>query len=941
MSSAQVGAVLRQVRKLADARHDHEAPDHQLLERFAHDRDEDAFAALLRRHGPMVLSVCRSVLHDLHDAEDAFQAAFLLLAQKAGSIHRRETVSAWLYRVAYHLAVRAQAKAARRRVVEKRAVTMPSADPVLDMSLREVRGMLFEELENLPEQYRAPLVLCGLEEKSREEAARLLGWSASAVKGKLERGRELLRARLRRRGLELSSGLCAVALALNSASSRVSATLADSTLRAAIKVAVGGGVAGTVSAEVAALVQGASKTMFHSKAKIATVLMVALSVAGTTFGVVWHRAAADQPPPRQTQADKPGDKGDRALPGVKPSPKGEGTNEVRGRVLDPDGKPVAGAKLYLARSIPDGPAPSEQATSGPDGRFRFAIPRSALEKSPPQVMTVARGYGCDWVPVGPAKAELTLRLVKDVPVRGRVLDPDGKPVAGAKVRVTGVSAPRGDDLGGYLEAIRKEDHGYAFAKSWTGPLPGQPAALTTGADGRFRLAGIGRERVVRLHVEGPAIATADLEAMSRVAKTFEAAGRRLYGASFDYLAVASRPIRGVVRDKDTRKPLPGVSVGVAGEGRMLFFSPRWLTVTDKEGRYELLGLAKAQDYLLALKPPEGMLFFERWAGFRDTGGLAPLTADIDMVRGLTVRGKVTDKATGKPVAHARVNYLPVYPNPHVNTKVAGAWSPQSEASTGADGSYALTVLPGPGVLGVTSPKPDEYVPPVVTPRELKDVFKVPLPLGLATAIGDNAAGVPISVHLYNALVLLNPDPKGKALVKDVALERPLERKGRVVGPDGKPLTGVTVSGLSQLFDAETLKGAEFTVRRINPRAPGGRPLNFYHKGKNLGFFLKELPAEKADPFTVQLQPCGSVSGRIVDQDGEPVAEARCRGGLGSPTSLSLELTTDKQGRFRVEGLVPGVEYWIMRPKVVATLLVQFKVEAGKHKDLGDLKVDVK
>ena len=147
MSSAQVGAVLRHIRRLATARHDPEVPDDQLLERFARRRDEDAFAALLRRHGPMVLGVCRSVLHDLHDAEDAFQAAFLLLAQKAGSIHRREAVSGWLYRVAYHAAVRARATAARRRVLERRAVTMPSADPVLDMSLREVRGVLLEELE--------------------------------------------------------------------------------------------------------------------------------------------------------------------------------------------------------------------------------------------------------------------------------------------------------------------------------------------------------------------------------------------------------------------------------------------------------------------------------------------------------------------------------------------------------------------------------------------------------------------------------------------------------------------------------------------------------------------------------------------------------------------------------------------------------------------------
>jgi RNA polymerase sigma factor (sigma-70 family) len=442
MSSAQVGTVLRHIRQLTTARHDDDVPDRQLLERFARQRDGDAFDALLKRHGPMVLGVCRSVLHDLHDAEDVFQAAFLLLAKKAGSIHRREAVSGWLYRVAYHLAVRAQANAARRRVLEKRAVTMPPADPVLDLSLREVRALLFEELEGLPERYRAPLVLCGLEEKSREEAARLLGWSPGAVKGKLERGRELLRARLRRRGVEVPAALTAAALALGSGSGKVSATLIDSTLRAALTVAAGGGAAaGGVSAKVAALVEGASKTMFSGKAKIATILLLAVSAAAAACGALRLRAtAADPPAAAQRQAEKPQAREDRPPPDAQPKSGAQATVEVRGQVLDPEGKPVAGAKLYLAGSTP-------QATSGPDGRFRLAVPRSDLDrgaaKSPPQILAADDGHGCDWVQVGSAAEELTLRLVQDVPVSGRILDPGGKPVVGARLSVTGVSAPPG------------------------------------------------------------------------------------------------------------------------------------------------------------------------------------------------------------------------------------------------------------------------------------------------------------------------------------------------------------------------------------------------------------------------------------------------------------------------------------------------------------------
>src|SRR5579884_2052891 len=240
MSSAQVGVLLRHIRQLSAIHRDGDAPDQQLLERFATLRDEAAFAALLKRHGPMVLGVCQSVLHDLHDAEDTFQAAFLVLAQKADSIHRREAVSAWLYRVAYHLAVKAQASAARRRVHEKRAAVMPSADPLLDLNLRDLRRVLHEELDRLPATYRAPLVLCYLEEKTQEEAARLLGWTKGAVIGRLQRGRELLRARLRRRGLALSAALSTAVLALGSASAAVPAVLREATLQAALKLAGNG-----------------------------------------------------------------------------------------------------------------------------------------------------------------------------------------------------------------------------------------------------------------------------------------------------------------------------------------------------------------------------------------------------------------------------------------------------------------------------------------------------------------------------------------------------------------------------------------------------------------------------------------------------------------------------------------------------------------------------
>src|SRR6516165_12257335 len=145
MGTAPLAAVLRHIRRTAAGSGDDQPADRQLLERFAAEHDQAAFAALVGRHGPMVFGVCRSVLGDAHAAEDAFQATFLVLAHKAGSIHRRDSVGGWLYQVARRVALRARTSAARRQLHERRAQPMPSADPWLDMSLRELREAVHEE----------------------------------------------------------------------------------------------------------------------------------------------------------------------------------------------------------------------------------------------------------------------------------------------------------------------------------------------------------------------------------------------------------------------------------------------------------------------------------------------------------------------------------------------------------------------------------------------------------------------------------------------------------------------------------------------------------------------------------------------------------------------------------------------------------------------------
>jgi len=210
--------------------------DGQLLEWFVSQREEGAFAALVRRHGPMVLSVCRRVLRNSHDAEDAFQATFLVLAEKAPRLRQPELLANWLYGVAYRTALHARQRASRRSEREREAATLPVLNNDPEIESRELRQVLDEELQGLPEKYRAPLVLCYLEGMTNEEAARLLGWPSGSMSYRLARGRELLRERLESRLAGLSILLPAIWLAEHLQPAVVSPLLATTTVQAAVVV---------------------------------------------------------------------------------------------------------------------------------------------------------------------------------------------------------------------------------------------------------------------------------------------------------------------------------------------------------------------------------------------------------------------------------------------------------------------------------------------------------------------------------------------------------------------------------------------------------------------------------------------------------------------------------------------------------------------------------
>jgi len=274
--------------------------DASLLQRFVARRDETAFAALLARHGPMVLGVCRRILHEDHEAEDAFQAAFLLLARKASSLRHPETLAAWLYGTARRLALTAVRSNRRRQHHENacaESALARNADPLDELSARELLLILDEEMARLPERYRLPLILCGIEGRSQVEAARLLGWTPASVRGRLERGRARLRARLVRRGLTVGANLLAME---HLTTATVSASLRQATVQKALTFAAGR--AEGIAASVLALAETGLMSMTTAKVKVGLALLLTILLAAGTGALVFP--VPTEKPTEATQGEK-------------------------------------------------------------------------------------------------------------------------------------------------------------------------------------------------------------------------------------------------------------------------------------------------------------------------------------------------------------------------------------------------------------------------------------------------------------------------------------------------------------------------------------------------------------------------------------------------------------------------------------------------------------
>jgi RNA polymerase sigma factor (sigma-70 family) len=431
----------------------------------------------------MVLGVCRRVLGDTPDAEDAFQATFLVLVRKAASIVPRELVGHWLYGVAHRTSLKARSSAARRRTKERQVATMPHPH-ALDEPWDDLQPVLDRELSRLPGAYRIPIVLCDLEGKSRKEAARQLALPEGTVSSRLARGRRLLAARLARQGITLSAGALAVLLA-GRASAAVPAPLLDLTLQAAGRLAAGEALtAGVVSARVASLTEGVHKAMLVTKLKLLTgALLLAAVVLGLGTAALTHPALADKP------ADAP------QKPAAKD--KAEAAPTIRATV-----QAVDAGKHTLTVTTQPNPGKKERV----DKTFELLADVKVLLQ-PGLVKEEKAGSLADVTPGTPVFLDLSadLKAVRAVHVHGRSLLGAVKAVdAGTKsLTVT----YKGSD-GPQEKTVTLLDGAKVFLDDGlvkNGAKEGKLADLTEGTPVLVHLSAVEKEKAFTVHASGPSL----------------------------------------------------------------------------------------------------------------------------------------------------------------------------------------------------------------------------------------------------------------------------------------------------------------------------------------------------------------------------------------------------------------------------------------------------
>jgi RNA polymerase sigma factor (sigma-70 family) len=951
--------------QIVGRRLDPQTTDRDLLHRFVTHREEEAFESLVRRHGGMVLAVARRVVGNAHDAEDIYQATFLLLAKKAATQRWQSSISNWLHKTAHLLALKSRTTSVRRLRREGNTPSKTSTNPLAEITAEELLNVLDEELLRLPDRLRAPLVLCYLEGATRDEAAHRLNCPLGTLKHDLERGRDRLSQSLTRRGIGFSAFLVSGLVA--DRSDALASSLLDKTLTGAIQIAQGRTLQGVASEGVRHLVQGSLSST--SKTLSASVALIVGGLLATTALMAF-----------QKEDEKPKPTGAPVVASAtmkEPGPSNE-PGKIRIRVLH-QGQPVANAQLHSSIwTKEEGFKANRDYDTDAEGFATIDLPKSYYIV---RFWANKKGYASQFANWEESElsngkglpSDYTFQLTRSVVVGGRIINEEGKPVEGAKISVRDHSQERPSKSDGRVRYTVEE-------------------TVKTDANGQWSIDSAPPTSAIKLHLQVShpdylGLMTSDLE------KNAPAIPWEQYRTQKATLTLKNGVIlRGQVTDP-TNKPIPNAVVIFGDDPYGSFFTCKF--ATDAEGRYRLPALPAEPTSITVLAPG--------WAPQLRKVPLKPGQEEqhFQMQPGKSLRLQIVDPQ-GKPLPKATV-YLhawkesksiywdhnpnqPKVPDTQISRKVDSEgiwhwkWAPEEQVKVAiyAPGykSVELEVKSGEAIRKVTlTPeiKPIRVtVVDAVTGKPIPKFTVVPVylyPRWSHHSRFDSKPGIngqldfmpqmedrPVRFRLHlEAIGYLSQTGEvieDRTGVQQFRLKPSPPLRGTVVGPDGKPAGYASVM-LSVPGEAISLRegGSDLSHRTSADGAglfefpnPGTPWMLVARNSEGIGFVEKK---DSTDAVTIRLQPWGSVSGQFFDQ-GKPVARASIYARLiqnedpANPCAQYMkEVQTDQEGRFRFEQLPPG-------PMVIAASIGPWQEEtyrSGPHvpfllKPGQDVKLDL-
>ena len=646
---------------------------------------------------------------------------------------------------------------------------------------------------------------------------------------------------------------------------------------------------------------------------------------------------------------------------------------VQGRVLDAAGQPVPAATVRLVRwyfSHAIERKPLAEAQSDGEGRFQISYRKSQFnvdvkrENQWKEVVVSAfkPGFGPDWAScdeLAPGEAAELRLSSDDLPITGRVLDLEGRPLAGVRVGVGTFQSPKAADLSEWIEAVKQGEPPWtAHTKMRDSGLPfegtGLPSELVTDERGSFRLSGMGRERAIYLTFEGPTIVRTGVTAVTR--KMAPLSLRRntrkdsndklpVLGADFEIALPPTRAIEGVVTDAATGEPLAGVGVQSWRFAGSTFIGERQIrTTTDEQGRFRLVGMPKGKKNEILAVPVDDQPYFMHVSEVPDEPGLEPVAMKVELHRGIWITGRVTNLATGKPVAMAQLYFLPFLDNDFAratpefgsHSSVDGTNAYQDRYQTAADGTFRLVGLPGRSIVGVLGT--GEAYRQALGASDIK---------GMDAESRFKTYHNPIqpSKKWPTAMKEIAPPKDATSVEVNFQLDPGQQVEITTLDPAGQPIAGVHVTGVTPRDYRRPIDSATIVAVAFGPDEE--RTILFHHDQRRLGKVIRTGAGDPPPKITVQLEPCATIKGRLVDENQVPVSGAEIRFDVRPSQDFSRRLpatTTDSDGRFENAAVLPGVDYAVMSESAKSgfvTLADKVPIEPGETVDLGTIDVTTK